>query len=144
MASFQHDWGYFEVPLQPCSLHVTSSTHVFTISESTNFFHWIFSKICKVFIFVKINSYIGVFWSVLILIENFYLMEKHNKLNFGISFVNSLFKNLWKHVMDSLGTNCLVEKFTFSCTVIWKAMIELVKDFTQIGKIFLVWFSNVL
>ena len=60
-SSFQHDWWHIEVPLQPCSLHVTSSLHAFTISELTNFFRKFFQSL-YFFSFLKTNSYIDLFW----------------------------------------------------------------------------------
>mgnify|MGYP007015947917 CR=1 FL=1 len=54
---------------------------------SQNFLSY-FSGVCKVYIFLNINSYIGNFWCCLILIENSYHVEKTREVNIYS----------WKHV----------------------------------------------
>ena len=54
---------------------------------SQNFLSY-FSGVCKVYIFLNINSYIGNFWCSLILIENSYHVEKTREVNIYS----------WKHV----------------------------------------------
>ena len=63
------------------SQNFTHSTHFFTNSESTNFFNDFLLNECKASFFVKINSYVGIFMSILISTEDFYLSEKENSEN---------------------------------------------------------------
>ena len=77
---------------------LTSSSHVFTNLESTNFFHKLFSVFFKGLpsvCFVKINSYISSFD----LNRKLLHCRKTNEISLK-EFVDSYFQNSWKHVMS--------------------------------------------
>ena len=82
-----------------------------------DFFSTFFLRGYKVFILLKINSCIGIFWSILISIENFHLLEKQDKWIFMKKFVDS---GLVKHVMSMLYIWVM-----FSKSVGWKKINQL-------------------